>query len=138
MLFILLIVIFIAGAVWAEKEWHEGLLILCTLGVVFTLVAWIVTLCETTDCHFGEDTYTGYIYSVTKSGFGKRTAGHLRFSESAGGDSQPSFCVKEEDADYLRSLAGSGKKVRVTIPDAGFVRGEMFTCIIPATVEEVE
>jgi len=83
----------------------------------------------------GEDIYTGYIYSA-QDGIAK-TVGHLRFSESAGMDEQPSFCVNKEDGYQLKQLAGSGKKVRVTRP-AGFAIAAPWACTFPASIEILE
>lgn len=83
----------------------------------------------------GEKQYTGYIYSA-EDGIAK-TTGHLRFSENAGMDKQPSFCVDKKDGQQIKDLAGSGKKVKVTIP-AGFAIAFPWTCPIPATVEVME
>ena len=83
----------------------------------------------------GDKTYTGYIYSVTESF--RKTEAHLRFSEYAGEDSQPSFCIADSDIDMIRNLAGSGKKVKVFIP-AGFAIDLPWKCPIPAQVEVME
>ena len=105
------------------------------LAILIVIVVLIVFCGLHIASNFGEKTYIGYVYSVTTEWAGHVTVGHLRFSESAGGDIQPSFCVANEDADELRELAGSGKKVKVTIPHTGFVWGEAFKCKIPAKVE---
>lgn len=84
----------------------------------------------------GEAQYTGYIYSA-EDGLGDKTRGHLRFSEYAGKDEQPSFCVQKTDGWKIKELAGSGKKVKVTIP-AGFKRAWAWDCAIPAQVEEMD
>lgn len=84
----------------------------------------------------GEKVYTGYIYSADDH-LGDSTSGHLRFSEYAGEDEQPSFCVKKSDGQQLKDLAGSGKKVRVTVP-TGFAIAFPWECPIPASVEVVE
>lgn len=82
----------------------------------------------------GEKQYTGYIYSAEDS-FGK-TTGHIRFSQNAGEDTQPSFCVKKEHGDMVKQYTGTGVKVRVTIP-AGFAIAWPWDCPIEATVEEM-
>lgn len=83
----------------------------------------------------GEDIYTGYIYSA-EDGIAQ-TTGHLRFSENAGMDEQPSFCMDKKDGQRLKELAGSGKKVRVTVP-AGFAIKAPWVCAFPAIIEEME
>ena len=84
----------------------------------------------------GERKLTGYVYSAN-DGFGNKTTGHIRFSEYAGNDSQPSFCVEKKDGGIVKELAGSGKKVTVTIP-AGFAWAPLWDCAIPAKIEVVE
>lgn len=84
----------------------------------------------------GETQYTGYIYSAEDS-FGDKTTGHLRFSEAAGKDNQPDFCVQKADGWRIKELAGSGKKVKVTIP-AGFKFAWLWDCGIPASIEGME
>lgn len=100
-------------------------LIFAAILIPFTHLAW----------NTGEDIYTGYIYSTEN--FFDRTTVHIRFSETAGKDAQPSFCVAEEDKEFVQSLAGSGKKVRVTVP-AGIVWKFFTSCQIPAYIEVVD
>lgn len=50
-------------------------------------------------------------------------------------DKQPSFCVKKSDSWKLKELAGSEKKVTITIP-VGFKIGNPWDCLIPAEVKE--
>ena len=66
----------------------------------------------------GEADYTGYIYS-RDSQFGYTTY-HIRFSENAGEDSQPSFTVAagSDTEAKLDELVGSGTKVKVHVPSA--------------------
>lgn len=82
----------------------------------------------------GEKQYTGYIYSAEDDI--SKTIGHLRFSENAGMDEQPSFCVNIEDGQQVKDLAGSGKKVRVTVPK-GFKLVAPWACAFPAHIEEM-
>ena len=64
----------------------------------------------------GEANYTGYIYSRdSRLGY---TTYHIRFSQNAGEDNQPSFTVKagsEEEA-KLDKLVGAEKKVLIFVP----------------------
>lgn len=82
--------------------------------------------------NLGERQYTGYIYSA-EDGIAE-TVGHLRFSENAGMDEQPSFCVDKEDGQIIKDLAGSGKKVKVIVP-AGFKIIAPWACAFPANIE---
>lgn len=85
----------------------------------------------------GESIYTGYIYSA-EDGIAA-TTGHLRFSQNAGEDTQPSFCVNKgtEASKQIKELAGSGKKVRVTVP-AGFSIVAPWACAFQAEIEVEE
>lgn len=84
---------------------------------------------------FGEEVYTGYIYSA-EDGL-NTTTGHIRFAENAGEDSQPPFCVARRDGDTIKQYVGTGKKVRVVQP-AGFVVAAPWDCAYPVAIEEVE
>lgn len=106
------------------------------IGVSVAIVFGSIGLACCTQWSVGEQTLTGYIYSAG-DGMGNKTTGHLRFSETAGEDSQPSFCVQKKDGHILKELAGSGKKVRVKIP-VGFTLAPLWDCAIPATVEVME
>lgn len=83
-------------------------------------IAWIVLFLMVSNAKFSDDTFTGYIYS--KDSFAGVTNYHIRFSENAGTDSQPSFCVNDDarDKKKLDELVGSGKKVTVSIPAVGW------------------
>lgn len=105
------------------------------LGVVLFILAFVSACCGVS-FNFGEQKLTGYIYYVEDT-IGDKTVGHIRFSQTAGEDVQPEFCVHKEDGNYLRELAGSDKKVEVTIP-AGFAISNIWDCGLPAVVEEKE
>lgn len=95
----------------------------------------LICICSCFQLNTGEKQYTGYIYSA-EDGIAE-TIGHLRFSENAGYDKQPSFCVDKKDGAQVKELAGSGKKVRVTVP-AGFAVAFPWVCGIPAQIEEID
>lgn len=104
----------------------------------FGLIIPALLLSPLVQISFGEKTYTGYIYS--SEDFLNRTVGHIRFSENAGEDTQPSFCVVKgsAEAEKIRALTGSGKKVKVKVP-AGFALQMWYgECGLPAVVEEME
>lgn len=72
---------------------------------------------------------TGYIYSSSTNWAGYTTA-HIRFSEQAGTDAQPEFCVKA-DSDAGRAIAkyaGSGTKVKVEIPSYFYFSNGLGVC----------
>lgn len=82
----------------------------------------------------GQDTYTGYVYSAEDKL--TRTVGHLRFSQNAGEDSQPSFCVAKEHGDEIRKWVGKETKVAVTVP-AGFKLAPFWDCAFEAQISEL-
>ncbi len=85
----------------------------------------------------GTDIYTGYIYSVEEEfGHGKV---YIRLGENAGEDSQDPFCVNSENLKKTRELAGSGKKVKVTIPSTGLrFENDLFACTSDPIIEVEE
>ena len=104
-----------------------GILIIATILLFFGILCFHLNT--------GEKQYTGYIYSA-EDGIAT-TVGRLRFSETAGMDEQPSFCVDKRDGKQVKDLAGSGKKVKVIVP-AGFALAFPWTCPIPASIELME
>lgn len=112
-------------------EWavdHPFLALFSFIALIFALIFLLMCIRLNT----GEKVYTGYIYSAEDTIF--MTVGHLRFSENAGMDEQPSFCVDKKDGQQIKELSGSGKKVRVVIP-AGFAISAPWACGIPANIE---
>lgn len=103
---------------------------------LIAIVVFLIMCFLNTQINLGETQLTGYIYSAEDL-FGDSTVGHIRFSESAGADTQPSFCVKKADGQQIKELAGSGKKVKVTIP-AGVVNAWRWDCELPAIIEIME
>lgn len=106
---------------------------LCILNLLVAGVALLLCL----RWQMGTDIQTGYIYAVEEY-FGKGTV-HLRMSLEAGKDSQEPFCVDGDNLEKARALAGTGKKVRVTIPAAGFhFENDFFACTSKVIIEESE
>lgn len=133
----------IGGLVWLinylkDDSYHrEGGVL---WGSLFWIFGTIGTFAFLGSIHFsiGTSNLTGYIYSAeTRLGY---TTGHIRFSEQAGQDVQPSFCVKadSEPGRKITELAGSGKKVKVTIPPYFYFSNNLFACgTTEMTIEEV-
>ena len=131
-IFVTIALVIAIWSVWLSVRERDGIyMFLLFVSAFFLLLAGIFI-----QANFGEQTLTGYIYSA-EDDIGDKTVGHIRFSENAGEDSQPSFCVKKEDGEEIKELAGSGKKVRVVIP-TGFAIDYTWNCAIPATVEVME
>jgi hypothetical protein len=85
---------------------------------------------------FGEDIYSGYIYSVEH--VGDNTKIHLRFSETAGKDEQPEVCIDKKDDAKLDGLINTGKKVKITKPFGGFKIAPFWECAYPVEIEKIE
>lgn len=143
LIFTLLAVVFGMVGAWGTRihgrEYFEGEVrmyvgwALCTFNAVFAVLAFLCCF----RWQIGTDTRTGYIYSVDEE-FGKGTV-HIRLSENAGEDSQKPFCVDGENLEKARKLAGSGKKVIVTLPSTGIhFENDFFACTYDAIIEEAE
>lgn len=87
----------------------------------------------------GSQELTGYIYSSTnKVGY---TTAHIRFSQNAGTDAQPEFCVKtDSDAGrQVQKYVGSDTKVKVAIPSYFYFANNPFACgTTKMTIQEVK
>lgn len=123
----------------AYNESYDGEVRMWVGGVLGTINA--VLLLISLFCCFrwqiGTDVRTGYIYSVDEA-FGEGTV-HIRMGKNAGEDTQEPFCVNDENLEKARSLAGTGKKVRVTIPATGFrFENNFFACTSKVIIEEVD
>lgn len=119
--------------------WFDGEIL--AMGYVIAIMIAIIPvvgLMPLVQVSLGEKNYTGVIYSVEN--VLNKTVGHIRFSENAGEDTQPSFCVVKDsaEADKLRMLVGSGKKVKVTVPAGVSVQMWYGECGLPATIEEMQ
>lgn len=117
-------------------DWETLLMWYCVSGLIALFP--LIGIYSLTSISTGEKTYTGYIYS--SEDVLNKTTGHLRFSESAGEDTQPSFCAAKgsEAGKRIKELAGSGKKVKVTVPSGFSVQMWYGQCPLPVTVEEME
>lgn len=96
-------------------------------GFVLLVISFFVFL-PTVNINWGTQNLTGYIYSnEDRAGY---TVGHIRFSENAGTDEQPSFCAPSDSvaADKIKEYAGSGKKVKVTVPPYFYLSNNPFAC----------
>lgn len=85
---------------------------------------------------FGEDIYSGYIYSVEH--VGNNTKIHLRFSETAGKDEQPEVCIDKKDDAKLDGLINTGKKVKIVKPYGGIKIAPFWECAYPVEIEKIE
>lgn len=113
--------------------------VLLVLGLVLG-VAWFVCFMLISNVKFGSDTLTGYVYS--KDSFGGVNNYHIRFSENAGTDAQPSFCANKTSAisKKIDTYVGTGKKVRVEVPATGwYFSNDVIHCTSdPSSVTEAQ
>lgn len=72
---------------------------------------------------------SGYIYSSETNWSGYTTA-HIRFSQNAGQDVQPSFCVKadSEAGRAIQQYVGTDTKVQIDIPRYFYFANNPFAC----------
>lgn len=141
LLLIILALLHTALALWGHKEnkkdmWKGEVRI--WYGWIFTAIDVFLAIIVFAYCFrwkIGTDVMTGYIYSVEEE-FGRGTV-HIRLGENAGADSQEPFCVRGENLEKARALAGSGKKVKVTIPATGIrFENDYFACTSEPIIEE--
>lgn len=95
--------------------------------LTFFFLALIVGLVSL-NVHTASKHLTGYIYSSSDR-FGYTTA-HIRYSQNAGADVQPEFCVKT-DSDAGRAIQkyeGTETKVAVDIPSYFYFSNNPFAC----------
>jgi len=108
------------------------------LGVLVGVV-WLVMFSLISNVRFSDQSLTGYIYS--QDTFAGVTQYHIRFSENAGADSQPSFCVNEDASSkrQLDELVGSSRKVTVEIPPVGwYFADDLWHCPSNAQLKSAE
>jgi len=112
-------------------------IVLGVLAIVFLLIGFIGFL-FVGRVSITTQNLSGYIYS-SETRFGYTTS-HIRFSEQAGMDVQPSFCVKaDSDAGRkVKEITGSGKKVNIVIPPYFYLTLNPFACgNTSMTIQEV-
>ena len=130
------IIALVSAVIWIMNEGYEP-----TSGVLFWVFGtiWLFAFLFSIHWNTGTNNLTGYIYaSETRFGY---ITGHIRFSEQAGQDSQPSFCVKadSEAGKKIKELTGSGDKVLITEPPFFYFANNPFACgTTKMTVEKVK
>lgn len=99
---------------------------------------WLIVLMFAIKWQPSSDTLTGYIYQRNnRYGYANYS---LRFSQNAGMDEQPSFCVRAGSVEdnKLKDFVGKEVKVQVAIPSRGFrIVNNPFECSSYAVLEEV-
>lgn len=140
---VILAILHLALALWGWKVNRDDMWkgeVRMWYGGIFTAIDVLLAVVAILTClrwQIGTDVMTGYIYSVEEQ-FGRGTV-HIRLGENAGADSQEPFCVSGDNLDKARELAGSGKKVKVTIPSTGFhFENDYFACTSEPIIEVEE
>lgn len=132
-IFILLVVFVVLGLIALKDDGYDYLGI---IAIISGVAALFVFVCFA-KCKIGTEQYSGYIYS-TEQKFG-RVIAHVRFSESAGEDTQPAVCFDGDEADKAISLAGTGQKVKIIVESKGFYfANNPFECAGKAKIEVLE
>lgn len=107
--------------------------------MLFALLGFFVAFGLSVKWQPSQQTLTGYIYQRNEK-FGYANY-DLRYSQNAGMDSQPSFCVEsgsEADLQFME-LVGEDTKVEVYIPKNGFrLVNNPFACSSFAELKSVE
>lgn len=114
---ILALALLVSGGIAMARTYDGGYRM--TGGVALGIV-WFVLFLFILNVKLSSETLTGYVYS--KDNFGGVNNYHIRFSETAGTDVQPSFCVNEDspNAKDIDAVVGTGKKVTINIPKSGW------------------
>jgi len=140
LILVILAILHLALALWGWKVNKDDMWkgeVRMWYGGIFTGIYVVLAVVAILTClrwKIGTDVMTGYIYSVEEE-FGRGTV-HIRLGENAGADSQEPFCVRGENLEKARGLAGSGKKVKVTIPSTGFrFENDYFACTSEPIIE---
>ena len=133
---IVLVLAITGGVVWAIKDgaYNEAPLWVILIGISLL----IVCLFTTVKFQISSSNLTGYIYQRSDA-FGYVTY-DLRYSQGAGSDSQPSFCVKSgSDEDLkMQKYVGTDTKVSIIIPSSGFrIANNMFECSSSARLDKI-
>lgn len=98
------------------------------VSILFFGALTVIGLLGSINWAIGSKELTGYIYSSSnKAGY---TTAHIRFSQNAGTDAQPEFCVKTNSApgQAIKKYVGSDTKVKVEIPSYFYFANNPFAC----------
>lgn len=112
-----------------------------TFGLVSLIlgIAWLICFLNCLNWQVSSKELTGYIYSSSdKAGF---TTAHIRFSQNAGQDVQPEFCVKADSkpGHDIRNYIGNNTKVKIHIPSYFYFSNNPFACgTTNMTIQEVK
>ena len=118
----LVLTIFCAVAFFATDNEGWG------IGVMFFGIVFFFALLGSMNLRISTQELTGYIYSSSnRVGY---TAAHIRFSQNAGTDAQPEFCVKtdSEAGRAVKKYVGSDTKVKIHIPGYFYFSNNPFAC----------
>jgi len=113
------------GTVKAFKDDNVGMFFaFLTIGLVGLLLSALLVRWQPAN-----QTLTGYVYQrQDRWGYSKYS---LRFSQNAGMDEQPSFCVKSgsEEDKKIAKFVGADTKVEIFVPSSGLrIASNFFEC----------
>lgn len=136
LLLIVLVAVLVISIIWAIiDDWYSASPIITVIVTGFILFVLTMVCIK---FNVSSSSLTGYVYQRSES-FGY-VMYDLRFSQNAGTDSQPSFCVKAgSEADVnISKYVGTDTKVFITIPYAAFrISDNMFECSSFAILDKV-
>lgn len=138
MIFILIILVlmFIVGVAWYVYDKGDSI-----VGPVLSTVAGtvlIIVLFAAVKWGISSDSLTGYVYQRNEA-FGYASYS-LRFSQNAGTDEQPSFCVKagSEEDNKIRQYVGTDTKVQISTPTSPLrLVNNPFECTAESKLDKV-
>lgn len=133
---IFLTLVMIGGGIWQARTGLDGMaggLIAGTAGFFL-----IFALLFAVKWQYSSDTLTGYVYQRNdRYGFVEYS---LRFSQNAGMDAQPSFCVKAGSPEdkQIAKYVGTNTKVQIATPSSNFrIANNIFECASYSTLDKV-
>lgn len=133
---IVLILTIIGCVIWGIKDdsYSDAPSVFIIIGVLLLIICLFTSI----KFQISSSNLTGYIYQRSDA-FGYVTY-DLRYSQGAGSDSQPSFCVKSgSDEDIkMQKYVGTDTKVSIVIPSSGFrIANNIFECPSSAKLDKI-
>jgi hypothetical protein len=125
-----LLALFCGVAAIANSDNFEG----WGAGFLFLGFLWMIAFFGALNMRISSQELTGYIYSSSnRTGY---TTAHIRFSQNAGTDAQPEFCVKtdSEPGRAIQKYVGTDTKVKISIPGYFYFSNNPFACGTTKTV----
>jgi len=125
------------GIAWLARikstEWDDASQMWIGSGFWVIGFIWVICFLTALNWQISSQQLSGYIYSSSDTrGF---TTAHIRFSQNAGTDAQPEFCVKTNSTPgrEIAKYVGTNTKVEVNIPSYFYFSNNPFACGTPNT-----